>query len=497
MHTSKLESLQRREFLRRTAALGLAGTAGNLALSLAGIGEAAAQNAPTDGYKALVCVFLYGGNDHDNTFVPYNTDSHNVYQTLRDFGDAKSNIYVPKTNLTLLQPTSSQPTSSLPLGQQYAVQAAMGQMASLFNVDRKMGVLLNVGPLVKPTNKTHYTSAKTGDLPPKLFSHNDQFSLWQSGLIEGAEGATQGWGGRLGDLFLNSDNKSAHLTCINTAGNAVFMSGKNVLPYQVTSKGAVAINSLNFSSGVYGIAACKTALGTLLETSPSHWMEKEWARMMNSSIGNYQTVTTGLNPSSASDYFTTPFGADKLSAQLQIIARMIQARSNFAVKRQVFFVSLGGFDHHDGLKNAHAGAGGNGGLLKMVNDAMNSFYKATEQLNIQNQVTTFTASDFGRTLSSNGDGSDHGWGSHHMVMGGAVDGGKFWGTAPNISTKDDALNGPDTVGQGRLLPSTSVDEFAAVLARWMGVTDPDKLATVLPNLKSFEISGRSRLALFN
>ena len=133
----------------------------------------------------------------------------------------------------------------------------------------------------------------------------------------------------------------------------------------------------------------------------------------------------------------------------------------------------------------------------MVNNAMNSFYKATVQLGIQNQVTTFTASDFGRTLSSNGDGSDHGWGSHHMVMGGAVDGGKFWGKAPDISTSANALNeGPDTVGQGRLLPSTSVDEYAAALARWMGVNETD-LPTVLPNLNSFEaVPGRSRLALF-
>ena len=178
---------------------------------------------------------------------------------------------------------------------------------------------------------------------------------------------------------------------------------------------------------------------------------------------------------------------------MQIVARLIQARSNLAVKRQVFFVSLGGFDHHDGLKNAHAGANGNGGLLKMVNDAMNSFYKATEQLNIADQVTAFTASDFGRTLSSNGDGSDHGWGSHHMVMGGAVDGGKFWGNAPDLSTTEFALDGPDTVGQGRLLPSTSVDEFAAALARWMGVSDSD-LATVLPNYARF--SGKAPLPIF-
>ena len=485
MHISKLESLQRREFLRRTAALGLAGTAGNLALSLAGIGEAAAQNASTDDYKALVCVFLYGGNDHDNTFVPYDTGSHNVYQALRNVGDTASNIYVPQNKLTPLVPINN-----LASGRQYAVQAAMGQMANLFNLDRKMGVLLNVGPLVKPTTKANYTSAKTGDLPPKLFSHNDQFSLWQSGLLEGAEGATKGWGGRLGDLFLGSDNK-AHFTCINAAGNAVFMSGQNVLPYQVTKSGAVPIDSLIYSKGLYNITDGKAAITKLLNPSastvvgpvyrPNHWMEQEWARMVKSSIDNQQIVNNSLQTTG----FTTAFENDSLSAQLQIVARLIQARSSLGVSKQVFFVSLGGFDHHDGLKKAHAGADGKGGLLKMVNDAMNSFYKATVQLNIQNQVTTFTASDFGRTLSSNGDGSDHGWGSHHMVMGGAVVGGKFWGTEPDLSNLEKALDGPDTVGQGRLLPSTSVDEFAAALARWMGVTDSKQLKSVLPNYDAF------------
>ena len=497
MHISKLESLQRREFLRRTTALGLAGTVGNLALSLAGIGEAAAQSAGE--YKALVCVFLYGGNDHDNTFVPYDNSSHSVYKTLRDVGEAASNIYVPQNKLVPLVPIDN-----LASGRQYAVQAAVSQMANLFNVDRKMGILLNVGPLVRPTNKTSYTHAKTGDLPPKLFSHNDQFSLWQSGLLEGAEGATQGWGGRLGDLFLGSNNNKAHFTCINAAGNAVFMSGQNVLPYQVTKSGAVAIDSLKPSkTTLYGSADVKNALSTLLNPiissnagkiyQPSHWMEQEWARMVKSSIDNQQIVTSSVQTTPT---FTTAFENDSLSAQLQIVARLIQARSSLGVSKQVFFVSLGGFDHHDGLKNAHAGADGTGGLLKMLNDAMNSFYKATVQLGIQNQVTTFTASDFGRTLSSNGDGSDHGWGGHHMVMGGAVDGGRFWGKAPDISTPAKALDGPDSVGQGRLLPSSSVDEFAAALARWMGVSDAD-LPTVLPNLRSFEsVSGRDRLALF-
>jgi uncharacterized protein (DUF1501 family) len=486
MHISKLESIQRREFLRRTAALGVAGTAGPLAMTLAGIGEAAAQTAPED-YKALVCIFLYGGNDHDNTFIPYDDARHGVYETLRDIGDTDTKIYIPKTSLTPLVGTG------LATGQQYAVQPSLVSVGKLFNDTKKLGILLNVGTLVKPTTKSGYTNAKAGDLPPKLFSHNDQFSLWQSGLSSGAEGTTQGWGGRLGDLFLDSDNK-AHFTCINASGNAVFMSGKNVLPYQVSNSGSVAVNSITFGTGPFGIAACKTALSKLLNNSaPSHWMEKEWARVMKSSIDNRLAVSKGIETTDKADYFTTAFATDNLSAQLKIVARLIQARSTLGVKRQVFFVSMGGFDLHDNLMSA---VSGHNVLLRRVNDAMNSFYNATVQLGVANQVTAFTASDFGRTMASNGDGSDHGWGGHHMVMGGAVDGGKFWGKAPDISNLDNALNGPDSVGQGRLLPSTSVDEYAAALARWMGVNETD-LPTVLPDLRNFESnSGRSRLPLF-
>lgn len=213
--------------------------------------------------------------------------------------------------------------------------------------------------------------------------------------------------------------------------------------------------------------------------------------MITSSLNNQAIVTSGINNMSGNNItgpkvtFTTDFATDSLSAQLKIIAQLIAAASSGSgmdVKRQVFFASLGGFDLHDNLMANHSN------LLKNVNDAMNSFYQATKQLGVEKQVTTFTASDFGRTLSSNGDGSDHGWGSHHMVMGGAVDGKKFWGTAPEL-----ALDGTDTVGQGRLLPSTSVDEFAAAMARWMGVVESD-LATVLPNYANF--SDRTGLPVF-
>lgn len=498
MHISQLEKIQRREFMRRAGALGIMGSAGPLALSLAAMGEASAATGPSD-YKALVCIFLYGGNDHDNTFIPVDAAGAAAYKKYRNLDSTSdSDIYVKPNDLIRLVPQNANTYSSM-----YAVQPVMSPLADLFNNKKKLGVLLNVGTLTNPTTKSKYGNGNLslGELPPKLFSHNDQFSLWQTSLATGSEGAIRGWGGRMGDIFLrnNSKNSNAHFTCINAASNAVFLAGDAVLPYRVTSTGAVPINSIGTTQSFFYASSQSVeplnALKTILQpsTAPGHWMEAEWNRVVQSSIDNQATVATlitGLG--TTKDAITNRFSANtdnSLSSQLEIIAKMIAAAksdSSLGVTRQVFFASLGGFDLHDNLAANH------GPLLKKVNDAMFSFYQATEDVGVQNQVTTFTASDFGRTLASNGDGADHGWGSHHMVMGGAVDGGKFWGTAPDISLAN-ALDGPDTVGQGRLLPSTSVDEFAAALARWMDVPDSD-LNTVLPNLASF--SGRTPLSLF-
>jgi uncharacterized protein (DUF1501 family) len=270
------------------------------------------------------------------------------------------------------------------------------------------------------------------------------------------------------------------------------------MPYQVSTTGAIPINGVGLgnSLSVFGrggapLTALKNILNVNSVNPKDHWMEKEWSRMVTSSMDNQAIVTSGINNMNGNTImgpkvnFTTAFQTDSLSAQMKVVAQLIAAGSSGSemdVKRQVFFVSLGGFDLHDSLMANHAR------LLKNVNDAMYSFYKATEQLGLANQVTTFTASDFGRTLASNGDGSDHGWGSHHMVMGGAVDGTKFWGTAPEL-----ALDGNDSVGQGRLLPSTSVDEFTASMATWMGCNSSD-LNTVLPNYSKF--AARAALPIF-
>jgi uncharacterized protein (DUF1501 family) len=444
-------NLQRREFLRRSSLLSMTGIAAPLALHLAALGEAAAAETVND-YKALVCVFLYGANDHANTYVPYDTSNYATYASIRAALTTAKDQLLPLT-----------PTVSLPSGMQMAFAPQWTGLRDLFDAG-KLGVQLNVGPLIVPTTLAQY-KAQSVPLPPKLFSHNDQQSVWQSSL---AEGATTGWGGRMGDLFL-SNNSTTTFTCMNVSGNAVFMSGQQTVAYQVSSTGAVKLKATTGSS--FGSSSVSKALQTLTQASTAHYFESEHAKIMKRAVEAEQLLTAGL---AAAPTFTTAFNANNsLATQLQMVAKTIAARQALGTKRQVFFVSLGGFDLHDNLVDQHPG------LLTAVSEALSSFYAATVELGVADKVTTFTASDFGRTLTSNGDGSDHGWGSHHVVMGGAVSGKRFYGTAPVT-----AVNGPDDVGQGRLLPTTSVDQFGAALATWFGVP-ASEIATVFPNINNF------------
>lgn len=452
MKINRSADLARRAFLKRGGALGVTGIAAPWALNLAAIGEAAAQSA--SGYKALVCIFLNGGNDHGNTLVPYDSTNYSAYQTIRD------SLATPQASLadTLLVPGTA-----LPDGLKLAMAPSMTALKPLFD-QGKLAVQLNVGPLVVPTTLAQYKS-KSVPLPPKLFSHNDQQSVWQSSK---PEGSTSGWGGRIGDLFLNS-NATSSLTCMSVTGNAVYLAGQQAVQYQVTPSGAVPIKGAK--SSLYGSSACAAELQALITQSRSHSLENEYARVTKRSMDTEALVTTAVNSAPA---FTTAFDAtNSLARQLQMVAKMIASRDLLGVSRQVFFVSLNGFDVHDNLSVQHPA------LLTSVSDAMRSFYDVTVELGLANSVTAFTASDFGRTLTSNGDGSDHGWGGHHFVMGGAVKGKEFYGTAPAI-----ALDSPDDVGRGRLLPTTSVDQFAATLASWFGVSDSN-LATVVPNIGNF------------
>ncbi len=454
-----LNDVSRRAFLQRSAALGMAGVAAPLVTTLGAIGEAAAATASD--YKALVCVFLNGGNDHYNTLVPYDPASHALYAAARG-------------NLTLtrdaLQATALVPSADLG-GRAYALAPAMAPLNPLFDAGR-LAVALNVGTLVQPTTRAQYLN-RSVRVPPKLFSHNDQQSFFQA---SSPEGALSGWGGRIGDLY-QSGNGAATLTCINASGNAVLLTGRQAIQYNVGTGGPVAL--LRGGTSLYGSAAAAATLGRLMTETNPHMFASEYARVNKRAMDTQAQLANALAgvPESAMTLFPT---GNPLSDQLRMVARMIAVSGEIGAKRQVFFVSMGGFDLHDNLASSQPV------LLARLAAALRAFHDTTQALGIADRVTTFTGSDFGRTLASNGNGVDHGWGSMHFVMGGAVKGRRFYGSAPAIGH-----NTNDDVGQGRLIPTMAVDQYASTLARWFGVGDSD-LTTVLPNIGNYDRSGWSQ-----
>jgi uncharacterized protein (DUF1501 family) len=445
----------RRAFLRRASALSLAGSATPFLLSLAAMGEAAAATASD--YKALVCVFLYGGNDYANTLVPFDTPRYNFYVSQRP------NLSYSQAALA---PTLLVPVTALPGGAQYALAPELAKLLPVFNAG-DMAVALNVGTLVQPTTKAQFI-ARNVPLPPKLLSHNDQQSYWQA---SSPEGAASGWGGRIGDL-LESGNGTSTLTCINVSGNAVFLTGDTAVQYSVTPAGPIALNA---RSSLQGSAAAATLLTQLMSGGGSHQFQAALGTTSTRALNLYGQVSTAL---AAAPVTTTVFPAaadaqSSLGAQLKLVAKMISVGSQLGAKRQIFFVSTSRYDTHDGLDTLHPV------LLTNLADALRAFYDTTVELGVANQVTTFTGSDFGRAMTANNDGSDHGWGSMHFVLGGAVKGQQYYGVNPTL-----ANNGPDDIGQGRLIPTLSVDQYAATLASWFGVSTSN-LTTVVPNINNY------------
>jgi uncharacterized protein (DUF1501 family) len=456
MFISKMSELSRRALLRRSGQLAVAGSASSYALGLVGMGEAAAFSSVND-YKALVCVFLYGGNDHANTLIPFDKINYEEYRRIR------RDIAIPRSDLanTVLVPADKQQlTDDL----QFAIAPTMPKLKSYFEQGH-LAALLNVGPLEAPITKGQYESSNVVAYPrpDKLFSHNDQQSTWQASRPEGAR---SGWGGRIADLALAA-NQNAMFTAINATGNAVFLSGKVASPFKVNTKGAPTIYPLD---RLYGSASAGSALRAIIRQHHQHVFEQDYAETMRRSIDYGKFVNDAIKQSDV----TVDFNEDNsLAAQLSVVAKIIGARGSLGVRRQIFMVSMGGFDHHNNLRRSHPP------LLAKLDEALDQFYRATVQLGVADSVTTFTASDFGRTLTSNGDGTDHGWGAHHFILGGAVAGQRFYGTAPHVSTESD-----DQVGRGRLLPTTSVDEYSATLALWFGV-QPSELESISPNIGRF------------
>ncbi|RJF98159.1 DUF1501 domain-containing protein [Noviherbaspirillum saxi] len=463
----------RRNFLRNASVMSLVGASGvPFALNLLTMGAAAAQT--TSDYKAIVCLFLSGGNDHANTVLATDPTSWTSYTSVRTTSEAGS-IALPAVGMAggILPVVPN----TVQTGREFGLHPSLGPLKDLFDAGRA-GIVANVGPLIMPTTRAQYR-AQSVALPPKLFSHNDQQSLWQSYK---PEGATFGWGGRMGDL-LASMNTNTTFTSISASGNAVFLAGQTINQYQVNASGAVPIGGITGS--LFGAPAGSNPLQAIVAGSRANVFERDHAAIVKRSIDAQGVLSTAMLPAGASGVadptqYTNPntgaLANNSLATQLQTVARVIGGRGGLGARRQIFFVSMGGFDTHDFEKTNHSD------LMAKLAHALSYFDTTLSTLggaDLRSQVTLFTASDFGRTFTSNGDGTDHGWGSHHFVVGGAVKGKDIYGTFPVTG-----LNHDQDVGSGSLLPAISVDQYGGTMAKWFGLSDT-QIADVFPNIVNF------------
>ena len=420
------------------------------------------KTASKNDYKALVCIFLFGGNDGNNLLIP--TDEPR-YST--SYAGPRGALAIPLTSIQSAG-TGLNPLNPPNGGGSYGLHPGMPEFAGLFNTG-KAAVVANVGTLLAPITRAQYL-AKSVAVPQQLFSHQDQQIEWQTCVNDGP--SKTGWGGRTADLLysLNGNNKVS--MNISLAGANTFEVGNVINEYNVSTSGAVSLNLPNNTAG----NAQSQALKDLLALNHTSLYESAYSKQMGTALDNASLLTTAIAPT-ATTVFTPAFPNSSLGNQLKMIARLIAAGPALGHNRQIFFAAVGGFDLH-GSEGAVMGA--QAGLLADLSKSMNAFYQATVSLGVADQVTSYTASDFSRTFGVNGTaGTDHGWGNHHLVMGGGVAGQNIYGTFPTL-----AINGPDDTSTGRWIPTTSVDQYSATLAKWFGVS-PGNMTQVFPYLGRF------------
>lgn len=460
----------RRSFLRAVG--GLAATAAipqqglPLVSSLAGLAALASQSsqaATTSGYKALVCLYMNGGSDSHNWVVPTDAASY------AEYANARGELALAASRLQNLSATGQAN------GRSFGMPLELAPLRDLYEAGQA-AIVANVGPLERPITKAEYLLGK--GLPAKLYSHNDQASTWQS---LSPEGARSGWGGRMADILMSA-NAQPVFTAVSASGNAVFLSGSSVSQYQVGVEGPVAASAMG-SGSVFGSATAGAALQRAYAAQTTDRLQMEYARVMQRGMvantalqAAISTVNVPAIPSTAiaqPNSVATTLDKLSLARQLRMVLQIIAANQTLGMRRQVFMVQMGGFDtHNNQMRDQPA-------QMAQVAQSIQYFMTALTALGLQNNVTLFTASDFGRTLLSNGDGSDHGWGSHQFVVGGAVKGRRILGNFPTT-----ALRTETDVGSGRLLPTTSVTQLASSLSGWMGLSAAEQ-QLVLPTLPNF------------
>lgn len=519
----------RRRFLKDAFGFSALGAAAPFGLNLSAVTQAAAQSAGS-GYRALVCIFMSGGNDAFNTVLATDNPSWSAYTAQRKPAGGASIALMPSGTAPNSGASGSAPErlgGVLPIsqsgraanaGRTFALHPALTQVQQMHQAGR-VAVLANVGPLTRPTTKTDWSSALASK-PVKLFSHNDQSSTWQSFK---PEGAGEGWAGLMGDTLmgLNGQGRNAtdaqliqrSFTCMTPTSLGVWMAGHSVRPYQSSLTDVARLgrtgqiyDSARLQAGVAAVMGKLNTGGTTTVATNNLFAADHQAvvqrALQASDMLSSQLAPLGVGPwstSTATNAWTDPLlqyvspvdGStrfNQLALQLQMVARLIDTnrRAGLGINRQFFMVNLSGFDTHSGQIAGHAE------VMAQVNHAMAYFDRVLSGMpagDMRSQVTTFTASEFGRTFTSNGDGTDHGWGGHHLMMGGAVVGSEVYGTFPTYSTANTSgvFSSPDQIQNGVLLPTTSVDQYAYTLGKWMGVGQSDLLA-LLPNLGQFSSS---------
>lgn len=444
-----MKKLNRREFLGSTAAAAVFAHSPGLAFAQ-GMGTA----APFGDYKALVCLFLFGGNDAYNMLVPRSNAEYNAYAASRQ------NLAIAQGDLLPINPLT-------PDGALYGLHPSMSGVQSLFEQGRA-AVVANMGPLVEPTTKDQYLNQSVA-LPPQLFSHNDQQDQWHS--LKGTTVSNTGWAGRIADLIRMSVAGQQLATNLSVSGSSLFQSADESVAYVMGSTGPVEFTGFSNSGDPADLFyQQRLAFERVLAAGYGSVYERGFADVQRRAVETVDLVTGAL---AQAPVINTVFPQSQLGNQLQTVARMIAVRDVLQMERQIFFVAAGGFDTHDDQVQLQPG------LLGGISDALKAFYDATVEIGVPGSVTTFTMSDFGRTLTSNGDGSDHGWGGHSLVLGDAVAGRDIYGRYPDLS-----LGSVDDVGGGRMIPTTSADQYAATLSRWFGVDEAD-IPLVAPNIGNF------------
>jgi uncharacterized protein (DUF1501 family) len=459
------DEMNRREFMRAAAcaAVGtasLVSTVWDLRMINAAVGQVA---APVTDYKALVCLFLFGGNDANNLIIPTNTDATD-FNNYNNYSAVRGILALPNAGsaggVLPINPSNGDGTHT------YGLHPACTGMQTLFE-NGNLAIVCNVGTLVGPVTQAQYI-AKTAAVPPQLFSHNDQQVQWQTSVPDRV--SRTGWGGRCADLLDTLNNNNQVSMTMSLAGANTYEVGNVIHAYNIGTGGAVSLSNVT--------GARLQALNDLIHMGHPQLFEDAFAVVTNRAVANASIVNTAI---ASSPTFTTAFPNTSLGNQMKMIARLIYARTALGHNRQVFFCSVGGYDTHGDQLTAQQS------LFNELSLSLKAFYDATVQLGVAPNVTTFTSSDFSRTFPFNGSGTDHAWGSHAIVVGGSVLGKKIYGTYPTLKVGGPSDTATNSGATGRWIPTTAVDQYSATIAKWFGVQNGD-MGTVFPNIGRFASS---------